>query len=469
MTLGFRSVAQSTSLLAMLIVAACAEPALGPNTPEFSKTANPGAGGSGSGGSALVFDGNVANTSTPIGTVITTQIDNIRYDAMVRFDGPNAANNGQVLFYNGHGAVSGWGILVLGPSDGVANGTIAILAGGITVAFTPLVLTQGTWQHLTATRQGQVVTVTLDGQTYNAGGIGVNPVGAGHASIERTTVGGSGTFNGPDSPFHGAIDNFTITNLNTNTVIEHWGFDEGTGRATASDNGTLLCLGNTTWSTTPGHTSQGTTALLFNGCDANTSTALGTVLTTQIDDIGFDAMVRYDGPSAGNLGQSIYYSGHGGVSGWGILVLGPRDGVADGTIAILAGGITVALTPLQLTRGAWQHITAERRAGDVVVTLSSPDGTSPDQTFDAGVIPVNPVGQGFASIERTTVGGSGTFDGPQATFRGAIDNLRVRDLAGDKWIERWNFNERTGPTTTGANGTVLQLGNTTWAGHAGND
>lgn len=468
MTLSIRTISRSASLLAMLIVAACAEPALGPTAPQFSKAANPGLGGFDNGGSNLVFNGSDANTSTPLGSVITRQIDNISYDAMVRYDGPNAAHNGQAIFYNGHGAVTGWGLLALGPSDGFADGTIAILAGGIIVAPTPLVLTPGTWQHLTATRLGQIVTVTLDAQTFNAGGIGVNPMGGRFRGIERTTVGGSGTFDGPQSPFHGAIDDLTVRDLNTNTVIEHWGFNEGSGHSASSDNGTVLCLGTTTWAS-GGKDNQGNTALRFNGCDANTSTPLGTVVTTQIDDIAYDAMVRYDGTNAGVQGQSLFYNGHGAVTGWGILVLGQSDGVDNGTIAILAGGITVAFTPLRLTRGAWQHITAERRAGDVVVTLSSPDGTSPDQIFDAGVIPVNPVGQGFASIERTTIGGSGTFDGPQANFHGAIDNVRIRDLATDSWIERWSFNERSGPTATGANGTVLYLGNTTWTGRGGND
>jgi hypothetical protein len=458
------------SVLALLIAAACAEPALGPNAPRFSKAASPHLdAGYDNGGSALVFNGSDANTSTPLGSVITRQIDNISYDAMVRYDGPNTAHNGQAIFYNGHGAVSGWGILVLGPSDGVTDGTIAVLAGGITVAFTPLVLTPGTWQHLVATRQGQAVTVTLDAQTFNAGGIGVNPMGGAFRNIERTTVGGSGTFNGPQAQFHGAIDNLTVRNLATSSVIEHWGFNEGSGHSASSDNGTVLCLGTTAWASGQGHDSQGTTALLFNGCDANTSTPLGSVVTTQIDDIAYDAMVRYDGTNASVQGQSIFYNGHGGVSGWGILVLGQSDGVPNGTIAILAGGITVAFTPLHLTRGVWQHIQAERRGGDVKVMLSDPTDESVVDTVDLGFIPVNPVGAGFAGIERTSVGGSGTFDSPQADFHGAIDNLRLHDLATDTWIERWNFNERSGATATGANGTVLHLGNTTWTGRGGSE
>jgi len=449
------TVSRTAVVLAALVAAGCSEPGLAPDSPLFkSSGANAGYD---NGGSALEFNGADANTSTRLGKIITTQIDNISYDAMVRFDGPNAGNNGQAIFYNGHGAVTGWGILVLGPSDGVVDGTLAILAGGITVDFTNLVLTQGTWQHLRAARVGGVVTVTLDAQTYSAG-IPVHPVGVGFRNIERTTIGGSGTFDSPSANFHGAIDNLTVSDVPSGTVIEHWAFDEGSGHSASSDNGTVLCLGNTTWASGKGGQHNGTTALGFNGCDANTSTPLGNVVTTQIDDIAYDAAVRYDGANADKAGQAIFYNGHGAVTGWGILVLGPSDGVAEGTIAILAGGITVAFTPLQLTRGTWQHIRAERRAGIVTVTLD-------DQTLDLGYIPVHPVGAGFAGIERTSVGGSGTFDSPSAGFHGAIDRLLIQNLADDTPIERWNLNERGGPTATGVNGNVLYLGNTDWVSH----
>jgi hypothetical protein len=201
---------------------------------------------------------------------------------------------------------------------------------------------------------------------------------------------------------------------------------------------------------------NGSTALGFNGADASTSTPGGTIVTTQIDDIAYDVMVRPDGPNANGDGQMIVYNGHSGVTGWGILVLGPSDGVADGTVTILAGGIVVAFTPLVLTQGSWQHLRAERRAGNVTVTLD-------DQTFDVGFIPVNPLAGGFADIEQTSVGASGPFDGPfGGFFHGAIDRVRIQNLTDDSWIERWNLNERSGATATGVNGNVLHLGTTVW-------
>ena len=201
---------------------------------------------------------------------------------------------------------------------------------------------------------------------------------------------------------------------------------------------------------------NGSTALGFNGVDASTSTPAGTLVTTQIDDIAYDVMVRFDGANAADANQVVIYNGHSGVTGWGILVLGPSDGVAEGTLTILAGGIVVAFTPLTLTQGSWQHLRAERRAGNVTVTLD-------DQTFDLGFIPVNPLAGGFAAIEQTSVGASGPFDGPfGGFFNGAIDKVRIQNLVDDSWIERWNLNERSGPTTTGVNGTVLHLGTTVW-------
>ena len=200
----------------------------------------------------------------------------------------------------------------------------------------------------------------------------------------------------------------------------------------------------------------GGTTLFLNGANANTSTPLGTIVTSQIDNIAVDVMARFDGPNAVGSHQMIYYNGHGAVSGWGIIVLGAPDGFAEGTIGILAGGIAIPMTNLVLQPGVWQHVTAERRAGVITVTLD-------DQTFVIEGLGVNPIGGGFAHIERTTVGGDGTFDGPTGNFRGAIDRVRVRDLNTESWIERWNFNEGEGTTATGVNGTVLFIGNSLWA------
>jgi hypothetical protein len=192
----------------------------------------------------------------------------------------------------------------------------------------------------------------------------------------------------------------------------------------------------------------GGSTLFFNGADANASTPLGTVLTTQIDNIEMDAQVRWDGANATNSNQMIYFNGHGGVAGWGIIVLG-------GEVCILQAGIDIPCTGLLLTQGVWQHVSAKRVNGEISVTLD-------DQTVDLGFRGVQPIPGAFAAIVRTTVGGDGTFDGPTGDFHGAIDRVRVRDLSTDSWIERWNFNEGTGPTAVGAKGTVLYVGNSAW-------
>ncbi|HYD47044.1 MAG TPA: hypothetical protein VEB21_01785 [Terriglobales bacterium] len=114
------------------------------------------------------------------------------------------------------------------------------------------------------------------------------------------------------------------------------------------------------------------------------------------------------------------------------------------------------MTDLVLQPGVWQHVTAERRAGVFTVTLD-------DQAFVIQGLGVNPVVGGFAHIERTTVGGDGTFDGASGNFRGAVDRVRVRDLNTGNWIERWNFNEGQGTTATGVHGTVRSIGNSLWA------
>lgn len=195
-------------------------------------------------------------------------------------------------------------------------------------------------------------------------------------------------------------------------------------------------------------------ALLFNGTNTNASTAVGTVVSPQLDNVVYDMMVRFDGPTP-NRHQMVFYNGHGGVTGWGIMVIGANDGQSEGTIAVLAGGVVVSATPLVLQTGKWQHLVAERRDERVTVSLD-------DESYVVGAFPVNPVGGKYAKIERTTVGGDGSFDAPTASFRGAIDRVRVRDLASSFFIERWYFDEGQGPVTVGAKGAVIHLGNAQW-------
>ncbi|HEV8574576.1 MAG TPA: hypothetical protein VGR43_07695, partial [Dehalococcoidia bacterium] len=140
-------------------------------------------------------------------------------------------------------------------------------------------------------------------------------------------------------------------------------------------------------------------------------------------------------------------------------VLGAADGQAEGTIGVIAGGITVAATPFVLKKGTWQHLSVERREGRLTVSLD-------DQSYAVGNFPVYPVAAKHRAIERTTIGGDGTFDDSKGHFRGAIDRVRIRDLASAYWIERWNFDEGEGTKTVGARGTVLYLGNSGWTSGA---
>src|SRR5207237_10179287 len=88
-------------------------------------------------------------------------------------------------------------------------------------------------------------------------------------------------------------------------------------------------------------------------------------------------------------------------------------------------------TTLVLPRGQWTEVVAQRVNGVVTVRVGT-------QTTTVGSIPVNPVGGTFASIERTSVGGDGTYNSPTGVFHGAIRlvSLYTPTYA---WIEQWRF------------------------------
>lgn len=188
------------------------------------------------------------------------------------------------------------------------------------------------------------------------------------------------------------------------------------------------------------------------------STSPGQVVTAQLDGIALDLMIRYD-PVATDTGpQVIFYNGNAALTGWGLLALPADPSNPDGTIAVLAGGLVIDPTPVVLTRGVWQHLVAARRDGRVTLTLD-------DLTFSVGVLPVNPVGRRYGHEETTTLGGAIAPDGrPMEGFHGAIARAGIRDLSSGYWIERWDFGEGQGATTTGERGTVLRVVNAVWLG-----
>jgi hypothetical protein len=188
---------------------------------------------------------------TAAGAPVTTQIDNLRLDATVKWLGPSTV--GSLILYNGHGAVTGWGILVLPSTDPSAN-ALSVLAGGIVVAPSPIVLPVGKWQRIRMDRVNQIVTVSVRGvdddeppQTYSFGGIGVNPVGGFFSSIEQTLVGDA---------FNGFVETARIQTLDASrTVIESWSFEHGTvsgryelfGPTATGTKGHVLNLQNASW------------------------------------------------------------------------------------------------------------------------------------------------------------------------------------------------------------------------------
>ena len=240
-----KSLQSVTALAALALAAACADSPTAPTPTPLAARADKA---TDAGGSALFFNGVDANASTTLGSIVTTQIDDMEYAATVRYDGPNAAtawgDDHQIIVYNGHGAVSGWGILILGSGQGFADGTVSILAGGITVAPTSLVLPRGQWVDVSAVRSGGVVTVRVDDRTESVGAIPVHPVGADWAAIERTSVGGDGLFDEPSGMFHGAIKDVSLRT--GNTWIERWRF-AGHGNTSTGINGTVLRLGTASW------------------------------------------------------------------------------------------------------------------------------------------------------------------------------------------------------------------------------
>jgi hypothetical protein len=181
-----------------------------------------------------------ANGSVATGPAID-QNDNLRMEALVRYDGPS--ENGGLLLYNGNGCCNGWGVLIYGTNAGANAGRLGILAGGVTFADTqqPMTLPVGEWQRIRVESRGQIVTVSFPDATPGP------QFSYGVVSRNELNFGGASTFTVGDG-FNGLIDEVTMTKLDTpNTLLEYWGFHEGTGSSATGAHGTVLSLTNTSW------------------------------------------------------------------------------------------------------------------------------------------------------------------------------------------------------------------------------
>jgi len=169
------------------------------------------------------------------------QNDNLRMEALVRYDGPS--ENGGALLYNGNGCCNGWGVVLYGTNAGANAGRLTIVAGGVTIADTqqPMTLPVGEWQRIRVESRGQIVTVSFPDKTpgpqFSFGVVSRNDL---NFEAPSTFTVGEG--------FNGLIDEVTVTKLDTpNTVLESWGFNEGTGNSATGVNGGVLSLTNTSW------------------------------------------------------------------------------------------------------------------------------------------------------------------------------------------------------------------------------
>jgi hypothetical protein len=205
--------------------------------------------------------------------------------------------------------------------------------------------------------------------------------------------------------------------------------------------------------------SHGNFALAFKGNPGLASTAPGSPVTLQTDDLRLEALAKWSGPP--NRGGMIVYNGHGCCSGWGILLLGDDAGPDAHKLAVLAGGIVVQTAPVSLPVGTWTRIVMERRAQVVTLRVGGTGKRDPVQVFDLGVIPVNPLG-----VDNRPVPGGTVRTTEKASigenFNGLIDDVKFRTLDTKKTLETWRFNDVTGFVAAGNKGHVLDLQTAAW-------
>ena len=204
---------------------------------------------------------------------------------------------------------------------------------------------------------------------------------------------------------------------------------------------------------------HGDFAMAFQGSPGLASTAPGSPLTLQTDNLRMEALVMWAGPP--NQGGVIVYNGHGCCSGWGILLLGDADGADAHKLAVLAGGVTIVTAPVTLPVGEWTHVVMERRAQDVMLSVGGTGKHDPVQTFDLGIIPANPVGVDNRPVAGGTVRTTEKLSVGE-NFNGLVDNVAVTALDTNETLDSWRFNDVTGFIATGSQGHVLNLQSAEW-------
>jgi hypothetical protein len=143
-----------------------------------------------SAGTAVVLDGSNDLVSR---AVITTAINNISFEAWVKWDGQGASGN-KYIFYNGHTGSSGYGLLIEGSSS--PSNSLSILNGGVGYARSSYVLTPNQWQHVAVVRDAGVWKLYVDGVQQSLSNTTMTPTTPAGATYIGSNIGGIEAFKG---------------------------------------------------------------------------------------------------------------------------------------------------------------------------------------------------------------------------------------------------------------------------------
>lgn len=406
-----------------------------------------------------VRDGQIARTAS----VVTAQVSTFTLEAWVRWDG---GNERQILLYNGDPGRDGYGLAL----DGGA--LRALVGGGGVIACASCQLAAGTWTHVAAAYFGGQWHLFKDGVEGATTSVGpAQPI----APSGAFSIGGAPASLDGSEGLDGAIDEVRVWSAARNgdqlragrTVAQrgderelaaYYRFDEGLGALARDASGhglpaTLLAAPGA--SGIPRWISSG--ASLPTGLARSALRLAGTsmwrapiVALTAVDELTFEAWVRWDGDPAL---QAVLYNGDSSRSGYGLYV-------QSGKPRVLVGGKGwFVCTTCALVAGAWTHLAAVRSGATWSIFVN---GQLAQSTTNA-LVPAVP--SGIFSVGA----------GPDGADRliGAIDEVRLWaiartatelaqaatiSLAGNEpqLVRSFRFDEGSGGFTTDVRGT-LQL------------
>jgi len=205
-------------------------------------------------------------------------------------------------------------------------------------------------------------------------------------------------------------------------------------------------------------------ALNFSG---SSSSALHSTVTSAIDNITIEVWAKWSGnKNSQSDDQEIFYNGHTGNGGYGILM------TATGDLKILIGGKAYLESSMILTPGIWEHIAIVRNSGTWSLYLNgtqhtvSPNNTTPNSPTAAGgnhtCIGADESGTGhlfYGSLDEVKFW---TVARSTAYIQSDMTDCSVSAQSG--LLAYWSFNDGSGSTASDGSGNIntLNLTNTNW-------